>query len=54
MCGVIDLLKNSKESSKDEVWDLKHSIYNMAVSLKHAFEELKEKQKELEELAYYA
>uniref|UniRef100_A0A7C2ZHY3 diguanylate cyclase n=1 Tax=Hydrogenobacter sp. TaxID=2152829 RepID=A0A7C2ZHY3_9AQUI len=51
--SVIDLLKNSKESSKDEVWELKHSIYNMAVSLKHAFEELKEKQKELEELAYY-
>lgn len=51
--SVIDLLKNSKESSKDEVWELKHSIYNMAVSLKHAFEELKEKQKELEELAFY-
>ncbi|MCY0866885.1 MAG: GGDEF domain-containing protein [Aquificaceae bacterium] len=51
--SVIDLLKNSKESSKDEVWELKHSIYNMAVSLKNAFEELKEKQKELEELAFY-
>ncbi len=51
--SVIELLKNSKEGAKDEVWELKHSIYNMAVSLKNAFEELKEKQKELEELAFY-
>ncbi|MFN3975779.1 MAG: GGDEF domain-containing protein [Aquificaceae bacterium] len=51
--SAADLLKDSKESEKDEVWELRHSIYNMAVSLKQAFEELKEKQRELEELAYY-
>ncbi len=51
--SAADLLKDSKESEKDEVCELRHSIYNMAVSLKQAFEELKEKQRELEELAYY-
>ncbi len=51
--AVINLLENSKERWKDEVYELKHSIYNMALSLKSAFEELEKKKSELEQLAYY-
>jgi len=51
--SVINLLENSKERWKDEVYELKHSIYNMALSLKSAFEELEKKKSELEQLAYY-
>ncbi len=50
---VVHLLENSRERWKDEVYDLRHSIYNMAMSLKSAFEELQEKKSELEQLAYY-
>ncbi len=49
----VSLLENSDKNLKDELDELKHSIYNMAISLKSAFEELEEKNKELEELAYY-
>ncbi len=51
--SVIEVLENSEDSCKDEVNELKHSIYNMAVSLKSAFEELEKKKSELEQLAYY-
>ncbi len=51
--AVVHLLENSKERWKDEVYELKHSIYNMALSLKSAFEELEKKKSELEQLAYY-
>ncbi|MCX8164707.1 MAG: GGDEF domain-containing protein [Aquificaceae bacterium] len=51
--SVVKLLENSHSRWKDEVYELKHSIQNMAVSLKTAFEELEKKQKELEQLAYY-
>ncbi len=51
--AVINLLENSKERWKDEVYELKHSIYNMALSLKSAFEEIEKKKSELEEFAYY-
>ncbi|WPM31393.1 GGDEF domain-containing protein [Hydrogenobacter sp. T-2] len=50
---VAHLLENSKERWKDEVYELKHSIYNMALSLKSTFEELEKKKSELEQLAYY-
>lgn len=51
--NVVHLLENSKERWKDEVYELKQSIYNMALSLKFTFEELQEKKSELEQLAYY-
>ncbi len=50
---VLHILEKSKEGWKDEVYELKHSIYNMALSLKSAFEELEKKKSELEQLAYY-
>ncbi|MEJ5338742.1 MAG: GGDEF domain-containing protein [Aquificaceae bacterium] len=51
--SVVHLLENSEEKLRDEVYELKHSIHNMALSLKSAFEELQEKKSELEQLAYY-
>ena len=51
--SVVELLNGSEDSWKDEVYELRHSIQNMALSLKSAFEELEQKKKELEQLAYY-
>ncbi|MFN3598269.1 MAG: diguanylate cyclase [Aquificaceae bacterium] len=51
--SAVDLIKRQAGNSKDEVCELGESIYHMAVSLKSTFEELQEKKKELEQMAYY-
>ncbi|MCS6957189.1 MAG: diguanylate cyclase [Aquificaceae bacterium] len=51
--SVIEALSNSKDKCLDEVYELKSSVYNMALSLKSAFEELEKNREELQKLAYY-
>lgn len=51
--SVISLLENFQDGWYDELRQLRHSIHSMASSLKFTFEKLKEKQKELEQLAFY-
>lgn len=51
--SIINLLEEFHDGWYEELRQLRHSIYNMAISLEFTIEKLKKKQKELEELAFY-
>jgi diguanylate cyclase (GGDEF)-like protein len=51
--SVLQKIEKLRDRWKDEVEELKQSVYSMASNLRDAFDELEIKNKELEKLAYY-